>query len=139
MKKKYKIIFVFFLFLLFVFISLKIFFKQKFYYFKIENKKYKLLTATNPLQWQKGLMNYRKKSELNGADGMIFIFPQRQFLTFWNKNTYLDLNVYWIEDEKIIGKSFLPSIEKTKEIFTIQSPKPVNKVIEIIIDSNGDK
>lgn len=129
---------VFFIFLTSFFLSKKIF-QKKFYSFTINNKKYKLLTATNPFQWQKGLMNYKKKEELKGADGMIFIFPEKQPLTFWNKNTYLDLDVYWVNDNKVLGKSFLPSIKKSQKIITVQSPKPVNKVVEIVIDNNDDK
>ncbi len=65
-------------------------------------------------------------------DGMIFIFPNKQMRSFWNKNTYLDLNVYWLEDNKIVGKSFLPSILKSKETVTVESQKKVDKVVEII-------
>ncbi len=97
----------------------------------IENKNYCLLTASNQEQWQKGLMFYKNKKELKGADGMIFIFPEKQIRSFWNKNTYLDLDVYWIDENKVIGKSFLPSIEKSKETITVKSPKSVNKVIEL--------
>lgn len=64
-------------------------------------------------------------------DGMIFVSPDKQIRYFWNKNTFVDLEVYWLDDDKIIGRDFLPSIEKTKEIKTIQSPAPVNKVIEV--------
>jgi len=75
-------------------------------------------------------MNIKK---LNNADGMMFIFKDKKFRTFWNKNTYFDLDVYWILDEKVIGKSYLPSIEKTKELIYVNSPAPVNKVVEIVI------
>ena len=64
-------------------------------------------------------------------DGMIFIFPEKQVRTFWNKNTYMDLDIYWMDDGKIIGKSLLPSILKTKKIITVSSGK-VNQVVEII-------
>ncbi|MEM0476681.1 MAG: hypothetical protein QW367_03565, partial [Candidatus Aenigmatarchaeota archaeon] len=53
----------------------------------------------------------------------IFIFPDKQIRYFWNKNTFVDLDVYWLDDDKIIGREFLPSIEKTKEIYTIKSPE----------------
>ena len=65
-------------------------------------------------------------------DGMIFVFPDKQMRSFWNKNTYLDLDLYWMDDEKIIGKSFLPSTLKTKKIITVSSPGKVNQVVEII-------
>lgn len=78
-------------------------------------------------------MFYKNKKELKNADGMIFIFPDKKTRTFWNKNTYLNLDVYWLDDEKVVGKSFLPSILKSKEIITINSSGKVNKVIELAL------
>lgn len=89
---------------------------------------YRLLVADNPEKWQRGLMYFRK---LEGVDGMIFIFPNKEIQTFWNKNTLMDLDLLWIDEDKIVGKSFLPSIEKSKKNVTVSSPKEVNKVIEI--------
>jgi uncharacterized membrane protein (UPF0127 family) len=85
--------------------------------------------ADNSQEWSKGLMNYRKPVNF---DGMIFIFPKKEIQSFWNMNTYLNLDLYWLDDDKVIGKSFLPSIENTKNIIYVNSPKPANKVIEII-------
>lgn len=107
--------------------------------FIIEGKKYRLLVAKDPISWQKGLMYYQSKKELNGADGMIFIFPNKDYQTFWNQNTYLDLDVYWLADNQVVGKEFLPSIKKTKTPLTITSNKKVNRVIEIVkVSDNND-
>lgn len=96
--------------------------------YKLQAKSYKLLLADTPEKWEKGLMFFRK---LEGVDGMIFLFPDKQPRIFWNKNTLMDLDLLWIDDNKVVGKSFLPSIEKSKEVVTVSSPKPVNKVIEL--------
>lgn len=100
--------------------------------YKIGDKNYKLLVADNKSKWQKGLMFYKSKKELKGADGMIFIFPNKDYRSFWNDNTYLDLKIYWLVDDKIVKEDKLPSILKTKEIYIINSPVPVDKVIEIV-------
>lgn len=100
--------------------------------YEIDNKQYKLLVADSPLEWQKGLMYQIDKKQIKEADGMIFIFPDKQIRSFWNKNTYLDLDVYWLDDDKIIGKDFLPNILTTKDPYTINSKEKVNKVVEII-------
>lgn len=100
--------------------------------YQVNNKNYCLLTASNQEQWEKGLMFYKNKEELKGVDGMIFVFPDKQMRSFWNKNTYLDLNIYWLNDDKIVGKSFLPSILKSKETVVVKSPDKVNRVVEII-------
>jgi len=97
--------------------------------YELEGKIYLLREAKTPEEWQKGLMFVQKPVDY---DGMIFIFPDKQIRSFWNKNTFIDLDVYWLDDDKIIGKDSLESIEKTKEIKIIQSPAPVNKAIEII-------
>ena len=62
---------------------------------------------------------------------MIFLFPSLEVRSFWNKNTYMDLDVYWLAGDEVLGKSKLPSIEKSKEIVVVDSPAPANKVIEI--------
>lgn len=98
----------------------------------INNKNYCLLTANNQGEWERGLMFYKSKQELKSVDGMIFVFPDKQMRSFWNKDTYLDLDLYWMNDEKVVGKSFLPSILKSKETVTIKSSEKVNKVVELI-------
>lgn len=98
----------------------------------IDGHMYHLLVARNPIQWSKGLMYYKSKDELKDIDGMIFIFPDKEIKSFWNKNTYLDLDIYWMDGEKVIGKGFLPSILKSKEIIVVKSPGEVNRVVEII-------
>lgn len=96
--------------------------------YQLQNKDYKLLEADTPQKWERGLMYFRK---LDGVDGMIFIFPDKESRTFWNKNTFMDLELLWLDDDKVVGKSSLLSIEKSKEVVTVSSPKEVNKVIEI--------
>ena len=93
---------------------------------------YHLLVARNPVQWTQGLMYYKSKEELKGADGMIFIFPDKQIKSFWNKNTYLDLDLYWMDGETVVGNSYLPSIIKTKNPLTVSSPREVDRAVEII-------
>lgn len=97
--------------------------------YKLNGKNYKLLLADEEKEWVRGLMDIKTKKNF---DGMLFIFPDKNYRQFWNKNTYLDLDVYWLDDEKIVGKDFLPSIEKSKDLIIINSPQKVNKVIEII-------
>lgn len=97
--------------------------------FNLEGKNYKLLLADTARERARGLMFVR---EADDFDGMLFIFQEKEARTFWNKNTYLDLDIYWFRDDKVVGKDFLPSIEKSKEIITVTSPVLVNKVVELI-------
>ncbi len=104
--------------------------KQETTNYKIKDKSYKLLVADSPKEWERGLMDIRK---LNNADGMIFLFPDIKPRVFWNKNTYVDLDIYWIFNYKVVGRDFLPSINKSNGVVYVSSPVPVNKVVEIII------
>ena len=97
--------------------------------YKINDKNYCLLIGSSRTEWERGLMFYKKPVDF---DGMIFIFPDKDYRTFWNKNTYLDLDVYWLNDDKVVGKSFLPSILKSKKVVTVGSGEEVNRVVEII-------
>lgn len=97
--------------------------------YSINNKNYCLLTASNQEQWQKGLMFYKKPVNF---DGMIFLFPDKQMRNFWNKNTYVDLDIYWMNGDMVVGKNYLPSILKTKNPLTVKSSREVDRVIEII-------
>jgi len=96
--------------------------------YEIENRTYRLLVADTPKKWEKGLMYIKKKENF---DGMIFYFPEKSFRSFWNKNTLVDLDIYWLVDKKVIGKGTLPSVAKNG-LITISSSEPVNRVIEII-------
>lgn len=96
--------------------------------YELRTKNYKLLVADTPEKHSKGLIFLRK---LDGVQGMIFLFPDKVNRTFWNMNTFMDLDIYWLDDERVVGQDILPSIEKSKSIITVSSPQPANKVIEI--------
>jgi len=96
---------------------------------EIEGDEYHLILAENQDQWSKGLMYIHRPFDY---DGMVFKFEEASSRRFWNENTYEDLKLYWILDDEVIGKSDLPSIEKSGEIVTVGSPGPVDTVVEII-------
>lgn len=133
MKKFFFVLILVFFFVLLIYIPKKIR-KDNFFPYYLNGKKYRLLVADEPGEWERGLMNYRKREDLGGVDGMIFIFPNKDYRTFWNKNTYLDLKVYWIEDKEVVGQDFLPSINQSKDLVYIHSPVKVNKVIELVVN-----
>ncbi|MDO8497382.1 MAG: DUF192 domain-containing protein [bacterium] len=96
--------------------------------YAIEGKEYNLLIADTQEKQKKGLMYV---TSLENYDGMIFTYSQPQSLSFWNKNTLVDLDLYWIVNDKVVGKAELPSIQKSKDTVTVTSPKEVDKVVEI--------
>lgn len=97
--------------------------------YQIDNREARLLVADTLPRWQKGLMFVKKPV---GFDGMIFIFPDKDYRQFWNKNTLVDLDIYWYSDNKLVGKDHLPAVGKENLVRVVESPAPANRVIEII-------
>lgn len=94
----------------------------------VEGVEYNLLVADTTEKAQTGLMNV---TDISPYDGMVFIFPEVAPRSFWNQNTLMDLDLYWMRDDVVVGKSELPAITTSKEIVTVSSPEPVNMVVEL--------
>lgn len=94
----------------------------------IEGQEYNLLVADTIERQAQGLMNV---TELGEYDGMMFPSESSSIKTFWNQNTLMDLDLYWMKDGQVVGKSLLPSITRAGEIVRVSSPEPVNMVIEL--------
>ena len=94
----------------------------------IDGRNYTLLIARTSVEKMKGLSGI---TELKNADGMVFYFEPAQKITFWNKNTHLDLELVWMNGDKIIGRDFLPA-EDRAGLITKESPAEVNRVVELV-------
>lgn len=94
----------------------------------IDGRDYTLLTARTSLERTRGLSGIK---ELKSADGMTFFFDSPAKHTFWNKNTYLDLELIWMRDGKIVGRDFLPS-ENKSGLIVKKSPQEVDMVVELV-------
>lgn len=97
---------------------------------RIGKKSYNFLVADTPAKWEYGLMNIKSKKDICGHDGMVFDFPIALPQTFWNKNTYLDLKVVWMNGDTVEGTSTLQSITSAGPQ-TVSSPVAVQKVVEL--------
>ena len=61
--------------------------------------------------------------------GMLFIYPDSKIRAMWMKNTYISLDIIFIDDNGIVS-----SIEKNTEpqsLKTIRSEKPIKYVLEL--------
>ncbi len=97
----------------------------------INGKQYRLLKATTTQAQMRGLMHVRV-GDARDFDGMVFLFGSRRPQTFWNMNTFMDLDVVWMNGDQVVDTSLLPSIEDTKTVVTVSSPEPVDTVVELI-------
>ena len=80
---------------------------------------------------QLGLM-YRK--EMSETGGMLFIFPDETERAFWMKNTYLGLDIIYLNSDKqvvSISKNAVPHSLKRRE-----SKLPAKYVVELLAGSS---
>jgi len=76
---------------------------------------------------QKGLMF---RQELCQKCGMLFVFPDTRILTFWMRNTYVSLDIIFI-DEKGMVSNIASGTTPLQESPTYDSFDPVRYVLEV--------
>lgn len=62
----------------------------------IGDKKYKVEIADTPEKQEKGLMGRKSLPE---DQGMLFIYDEPQDLSYWMKNTFISLDIIFIDDD----------------------------------------
>ena len=101
---------------------------------------FKVELAISVSQKAKGLM-FRESLESDA--GMLFIYDKEQKPDFWMKNTYIPLDIIWLNKDKevvFIKRNLMPC--KSKECPIISSDKDSQYVLEInagTVDSLGLK
>ncbi len=96
---------------------------------ELENGKtllYQVETATTFAEQQQGLM-YRNHMPKN--QGMLFDFSQEQIIHMWMKNTYIPLDMLFLDKENKIVHIVQNTTPLDEKI--ISSLKPVKKVLEL--------
>jgi uncharacterized protein len=84
---------------------------------RIGKKTISVEVAKSVEQQQHGLM-YR--SQLLPDEGMLFIFDQERILSFWMKNTYIDLDIAYISAKKAIVD--IQEMKSTNSLMTGDPP-----------------
>ena len=99
----------------------------------LENKTYQVFVADSDEERYQGLSDITDKTQLEQKDGMVFVFPTSSIQSFVNRRTYLNLKIYWLQDEIIVGTAELPALNQNgnREVI-VSSPSRVNEVVEII-------
>lgn len=83
--------------------------------------------ADTPQKRAQGLMNVR---ELPSDRGMLFVFDKPQRVSFYNKNTFIPLDLVWVKDGVVGETAFLPAVNSADVRF-LWSREPVDSVIEL--------
>lgn len=94
----------------------------------LDGKDYTLFIARTAVDKMRGLSNINK---LESADGMIFYFDPPQKATFWNKQTFLDLELIWMRNGEIVGRDSLPA-ENKGGLVVKSAPQEVDSVVELV-------
>jgi len=88
--------------------------------------------ADTPEKQVKGLAG---RKSLKENEGMLFLFPEEGYKTFWMKGMLIPIDIIWINKDQIvhIDENVLPPNTDTPNhklnLFT--SPYPVDKVLEV--------
>lgn len=80
----------------------------------IAGKSLKLEVANSPIKRAIGLMN---RPSLGQDEGMIFVFPKADFLSFWMKNTLIPLSVGFFSDELVLLETMDMKPNQTREVY----------------------
>lgn len=97
----------------------------------INDRPHNVIIANDTETRERGLMFVRTLP--SHIDGMLFLFDDFKPRAMWNKNTYIDIDIFWINGNKIVGVDVLPSCLTTKgTIIYKQSNLPVNIAVELI-------
>lgn len=82
--------------------------------------------ADDDIQTERGLM-YRRSMKEN--QGMLFIFPEVELRSFWMKNTYIPLDLIFLDENRIIVH--IHEGAKPRSEASIPSLKPAKYVLEV--------
>ncbi len=101
---------------------------SEWFYYTRNDRVYKLKVADTKGLHIKGLSNIKERPD--DYDGMIFMFKEKRIVSFWNKDLFVDLDILWLEDFKIVGSDNLPSFAESG-LKVVAPTQPVNYAIEL--------
>lgn len=91
----------------------------------IKSKQLMLRIACSREQLTQGLMNVK---EIPDNSGMLFVFRDEQTLTFWAKNTYIPIDIAYLNDHlEIVDINTLKPLDET----IVASKKPASFALEV--------
>jgi uncharacterized protein len=97
---------------------------------KINNRTFNVEVASTPDKQQQGLSG---KSSLPQDQGMLFVFEDPEYHTFWMKNMKFPIDIIFIKDDVVISiaKNAKPADSSDENLQLYRSKEPVNRVLEI--------
>lgn len=110
----------------------------------IGDKKYKVEIADTPEKQEKGLMG---RKSLPKDQGMLFIYDEPQDLSYWMKNTFISLDIIFIDDdmEVVSVKQGQPMSEEpiteddVQYVLEVNSNSGIEEGDQLVIEDSDDK
>lgn len=87
---------------------------------------FKIWTADRPSRHEQGLMFVR---DIDEHAGMLFVFPSSQRVSFWMKNTYISLDMLFLDPQGRID--YIAARTTPLSLDIIQPPGPAAAVLEL--------
>jgi uncharacterized protein len=87
---------------------------------------FRIWTADRPNRQEQGLMFVR---EMDDHAGMLFVFPASRQIAMWMKNTYISLDMLFLDSQGRID--YIAARTKPLTLDLIQAPRPVTAVLEL--------
>lgn len=90
-----------------------------------------LEVAENETERRKGLMN---RTELGKRQGMLFVFEEEEMRAFWMKNTYIPLDIIFINENRTVinvEKAVPQPDASDQNLKRYRSDRPAKYVIEV--------
>jgi uncharacterized protein len=79
----------------------------------------------------KAVLGLSRREKLRDNEGMLFIYTEKERKSFWMKDMKFDLDILWIEGDKIVRISRNAKAEGSNPSRTYDSGVPVDNVLEI--------
>lgn len=92
----------------------------------VADKKIEVEIAQSPEQRQQGLGN---RTSLPKDQGMLFLFPRKDYYRFWMKDMRFSLDFLWIDQNVIVDLT--QNISEIDQKKNYQPKFPVDKVLEL--------
>lgn len=104
---------------------------RKFSQLQIGEQKFEVVLSETPEEITQGLSD---RNDI-GADGMLFVLPEKRHVSFWMYHMRFALDFIWISDGRVIDLHEnipgVPASTPEREIPTVSPEVPVEMVLEV--------
>ena len=93
-----------------------------------------VVTAQIPLSAELQAQGLGRRSELGDRDGMLWLYSQPDFYSFWMKNMLFPLDFIWINGNEVVDVTpnvKPPTSSNESELAVYRPTRPANAILEV--------